>query len=246
MHMMGFIMLQLQLGEKKDIRYLMIVLIGFMVLIFDQHVRCSWLNGIYPPFVESPNINVEFQLYTLNYLFGMSYHIYEYTIGELAYNLKVDIFSDFIGYILIAYGMMRLSKKTKIFNIGVMTSIAAIVIYIVTRLLPFVFNGQQLSYICFFLIIAQAGVEICIGYMFVYGVCDLLPGYQFVRDRKAIVISWFAAVVLNIVIVVLGWLAPVMNSVLLTCYNIFDLAANLLFFYLVFRVRDYILGYKKV
>lgn len=232
-------------NTPQDVKYLILILVGFMFLIFDQHIVCSWLNGIYPAYSESSGINTEFQLYTLNYLFGLSYNVYEYSIGELAYNIRIDVFSDFIGYILITMGLLKMAKKTKIFNVAAMTSIGAIILYVATRLLPFMFNGAQLCYMCFWLIIAQMGLDICIGYMFVYGVCDLLSGYQYVRDRRAIGISWFASVVLNITVMLVMWMAPMMNGALLTFYNIFDLAVNLLFFWFVFRVRDYILGYKQ-
>lgn len=233
-----------------DVKLLMLVLFGFMLLIFDQHVVCSFLNGIYPKFVQSYDINAEFQLFTINSIFGMSYQAYDYSDGEmviegLAYNLKVDIFPDLLGYILIAIGLYKLAKRTKIFNLAATTSVGAVVLYVITRLLPFVFTGEQLSYICFWLIIAQTGIEICIGYMFVFGICDLIPGYQYVRDRRAIGISWFASVILNIVVVVINWMAPMLNPALLVFYHMFDLAANLLYFYFIIRIRDYILGYKK-
>ncbi|MDY5577043.1 MAG: hypothetical protein SPF70_06130 [Lachnospiraceae bacterium] len=228
-----------------DIKFLMLILVGFMLLIFDQHVTCSWLNGIYPAFQQSYNINEEFQLYTLNYVFGMKANIYEYSIGEISYHLKVDIFPDLIGYIFITIGLLKLSGKTKIFNISAMTSMFSIILYVVIRLLPFIFNGEQLSYLCFWLVIAQFGLDICIGYMFVYGICDLLQGYQYVRDRKAIGISWFVTVIVNAAVLLLSWLSAVINPALLTFYNMFDLAVNLLFFYFVFRIRDYIFGYRK-
>lgn len=235
----------------SDKKFLMIVLAGFMLLIFDQHVTCSWLNGIYPAFQQYTGLTSdEFQLYTLNYLFGMKANIYTYTegpkgIGEMAYNIKIDIFPDLLGYLLIALGLKKLSGKTKIFNIAVMTCGIAILLYIGTRLLPFIFNGQQLSHICFWAIIAQFGIEVCIGYMFVYGLCDLLSGYQYVRDRKAIVLAWFTTVILNAVIVILTWMSWFLHPMFYTFYNMLDLAINLLFFYFIFKDRDYILGYKK-
>ena len=70
-------------NTPQDVKYLILILVGFMFLIFDQHIVCSWLNGIYPAYSESSGINTEFQLYTLNYLFGLSYNVYEYSIGEL-------------------------------------------------------------------------------------------------------------------------------------------------------------------
>jgi hypothetical protein len=151
-----------------------------------------------------------------------------------------------LGYILITIGLLKLSHKSKIFNISAMTSVLAIVLYVGVRLLPFFFNGQQLTYICFFLIIAQFGLEVCIGYMFVYGVCDLLQGYAYVRDRRAIGISWFVTVVVNAVVLIISWMSMVLNPAFLTVYNIIDLAVNLLFYYFVFRDRDYIMGYRKV
>lgn len=235
----------------RDKKFLMIVLAGFMLLIFDQHITCQWLNGIYPSFQQYSGLTSdEFQLYTLNYLFGMKANIYSYAegpkaIGEMAYNIKIDIFPDLLGYILIAVGLKKLSGKTKIFNIAVMTSGIAILLYMGIRVLPFIFNGQQLSHICFWGIIAQFGIEVCIGYMFVYGLCDLLSGYQYVRDRKAIVLSWFTTVILNAVVTMLTWMSWFLNPMFYTFYNMFDLAVNLLFFYFIFKNRDYILGYKK-
>ena len=123
-------------NTPQNVKYLILILVGFMFLIFDQHIVCSWLNGIYPAYSESSGINTEFQLYTLNYLFGLSYNVYEYSIGELAYNIRIDVFSDFIGYILITMGLLKLAKKTKIFNVAAMTSIGAIILYVATRLLP--------------------------------------------------------------------------------------------------------------
>ena len=238
-------------GIPRDKKFLMIVLAGFMLLIFDQHITCPWLNGIYPSFRQYTGLTSdEFQLYTLNYLFGMKANIYSYAegpkgIGEMAYNIKIDIFPDLLGYILIAIGLKKLSGKTRIFNIAVMTSGIAILLYIGTRVLPFIFNGQQLSHLCFWAIIAQFGIEVCIGYMFVYGLCDLLSGYQYVRDRKAIVLSWFTTVILNAVVTILTWMSWFLNPMFYTFYNMFDLAVNLLFFYFIFKNRDYILGYKK-
>lgn len=81
--------------------------------------------------------------------------------------------------------------------------------------------------------------------MFVYGLCDLLSGYQYVRDRKAIVLSWFTTVILNAVVTILTWMSWFLNPMFYTFYNMFDLAVNLLFFYFIFKNRDYILGYKK-
>lgn len=229
---------------STDRKFLMLVLLGFLFVAFDQHVICSWLNGIFPVFDQSAKINPEFQLYTLNYIYGMKANIYEYTIGEISYNLKVDVFSDLLGYIMIAIGLIKLSGKTKIFNISVMTSVIAIILYMGIRVLPFVLNGEVLSYVCFWLAIAQFGIDICIGYMFVYGICDLLSGYQYVRDRKAIVIAWFATIILNGTVMVLYWMSPVINGVLMTFYNIFDLGVNLLFVYFVLKNREYILGEK--
>lgn len=233
-------------NTNTDIKFLILILVGFMIVVFDQHIDCHWLSGIYPPYQQAyKDMNDEFQLYTLNYIFGMHANIYEYSIGEITYRLKVDIFSDLIGYLLMAIGLFRLSHKTKIFSISGMTAMLAAALYIVTRLLPFVFNGAQLTYICFFLIIAQYGLEVCIGYMFIYGIFDLLAGYQYSRDRRAIGLSWFSTIIVNLVLIIIGWMSMMLNPVLITFYNMLDLALNLMFVYFVYKNREYILGLKK-
>lgn len=233
---------------KSESGALLITIIGFLLLVFDSRIPCGFLNGLFPAYQESYEMSVQYQLYTLNYMYGMSANIYEYTIGELAYGIRVDIFSDLIGYLLIIFGTMKMGKMNKIFKLTAGTSMFAIVLYVVTRLMPMVFNGQILTSITFWMIIAQCGVEICVGYLFVYGICDMLPGYQHVRDRKAIGISWFVTVILNIVVVFIHWLSPspYMSQLVVNIYDILLLGITFLYFYFVLRNRDYIYGYKKV
>ncbi len=233
---------------KSESGALLITVLGFLLLVFDQRIYCGFLNGIFPAYQQTYEIGAEFQLYTLNYIFGMAANIYEYSIGEISYAIRVDVFSDLLGYVLLFVGMKKMAKKNKVFNLGVMTVMFAVLIYAFTRVTPFFLNGEILTFVTFWLIIAQCGVDICVGYLFVYGVCDLLPGYQHMRDRKAIGISWFVTVILNIVVVFLHWLSPTayLPHLLVNFYDMLLLAISALYFYFVLRNRDYIFGYKKV
>lgn len=233
---------------KSESGALLITVIGFLLLVFDSRIPCGFLNGLFPAYEQTYEMSAQFQLYTLNYIFGMSANIYEYSIGEIGYALRVDVFSDLIGYILIMIGTMKMAKKNKIFNLAATTSMFAIVLYAVIRLMPMMFNGKILTSITFWMIVAQCGMEICVGYLFVYGICDMLPGYQHVRDRKAIGISWLVTVILNIVVVFVHWLSPspYMSQFVVNVYDMLLLGITILYFYFVLRNRDYIYGYKKV
>lgn len=224
---------------SKEKRVLLWVIIGFFFIMFDQNISLGKINP-YPQYKTDVAHNLEFQVYTLNYSYGAYCEIDEYYTGDVYYKLTFDIIPDLAGFVILGIFLKKLSKYSKVFGIASATSWAAVVMYLVIHLMPFVFNGMVLSYMCFWLSIAMYGVEVLIGYVFVSGICDTLSGYEHRSSRKAILLSWFGSIVFAAVVSVLRWIA-VINPALLVTYEIFQLAISLFFYYLVVKESKFII-----
>lgn len=224
---------------SKDHRILLLVIVGLFLLMFDQ----NFALGDFAPYGEyetSYDYNGEFQYYTINYNYGADFNTgAEGVITDVAYKISIDIFPDIIGFLIMAFALKKLGKYSKIFNLASFMSILGGMLYIFIHILPFLFNGMPLVYMGFWGAIAIFGMEVITSYVFVFGICDTLKGHEHSRDRKAIVLAWFATIIINGVVMLLRWLAAV-NTNLLVVYEIIQLGINLLFFYFVLREREYI------
>lgn len=229
---------------SKEKRILLWVIIGFFFIMFDQNISLGKINP-YPQYKTDIAHNLEFQVYSLNYSYGADCEMDEYYTGDVYYKLTFDIIPDVVGFIILGIFLKKLSKYSRIFGVASVTSWVAVALYSIIHLMPFVFNGMVLSYMCFWLSIAMFGVEVVAGYVFISGVCDALSGYEHRSSRKAIVISWFGSMVLAAVVCVLRWIA-VINPALLVTYEMLQLAISLLFFYFVIKESDFIVKEKSL
>ncbi len=217
------------------------IIAGFLFIMFDQNLS---LGGFcpYPDYITSYDYNSEFQFYTLDYLYGAK-HQFLLTSTDIFYNLKLDIFPDVLGFILIAIAAAKLVRFSKLFNIVSIMSWGSVVLYGIIHIMPFFLNGMQLSYAGFFLGIAMFGMEAVVGYAFVSAICDTLSGFEHRQARRAIVLSWFVTIVINAVVCVLRWVNVISPSLLVT-YEVLQLGLNILFYYFVYKDIDYIVKEK--
>lgn len=226
---------------------LLLVIIGFFLVMFDQNISLGRINP-YPAYETDSSYNLEFQVYSLNYNYGAGCEYEQLNLaykGDIYYQLTLDIFPDLLGFVILAIFLKKMSKFSKLFGIASVMSWLAILLYGVVHFMPFVFNGMVLSYMSFWLAIATFGIEAIIGYVFICGVCDTLSGYEHRTSRKAITIAWFGSVVLNAVVCVIKWIA-VINPALLVVYEIIQLGVNLLFYFFVIRESDFIVKEKEL
>lgn len=217
---------------------LILVIVGFFMLMFDQNISLGGLS-IYPEYQTSGAYSLEFQLYSLNYVYGAWCEIDEIFVGDIMYQLTIDIVPDVIGFLLLAIGLKKMTGFSRLFGIASAMSWFAVLFYAFIRVMPFIFNGMPLSYMCFWLSIAMYGIEVIIGYIFVCGVCDTLSGFEHRQSRKAIVICWFAMVVLLAVVCVLRWIAVISPGLVVT-YQMILLGVSMLFYYFIYRDSDFI------
>jgi len=229
---------------SKDRKILLLVIIGLFFVMFDQKINIKGFNP-YPEYKTSYEYNGEFQYYTLNYHYGANATIVEDSIVNVSYANGIDILPDALGFMIMAYALIKLSKKSRIFVLSSFMAVFGAVASIIISILPFFINGMPLSYAGFWGGIALFGIEAATSYLFVIGVCDMLRGYYFSREKKAIVIAWFCAMVLNAVVCFIRWIA-VLSPMLLITYEVIQLFVNLLFYYFVMSNSEYIVKDKEI
>ena len=227
---------------SKEKWILLWIIIGFFIVMFDQSISLGGINP-YPEYKTDTGYNLEFQVYSLNYTYGAGCDMDEYYTGDVYYQLTMDIVPDIIGFVILAVFLKKMVKYSRLFSIASVMSWFAVAMYVFIHMMPFMFNGIVLSYMCFWLAIAMYGTEVIIGYVFVCGVCDTLQGYEHRSARKAIGISWFAAAVLSAIVCILRWIALI-SPALLVVYEMLLLAVSILYYYFVIRESDFIIKEK--
>ena len=231
---------------SKNKKILIIVLIGFFMIMFDQNISLGRINP-YPAYKTDSGYNLQFQVYSLNYTYGAGCGVDEegFYTGDVFYQLTFDVIPDVIGFIILAVFLKKMSKLSRLFGLSSIMAWIAVAMYGFIHLMPFFFNGMTLSYLTFWTAIAMFGIEAVVGYVFVCGVCDTLSGYEHKRSRTAVMISWFSSVVLSAIVCILRWVAAI-GPGLLVSYEIIQLAVHLLLYYFVYRDADYIVKEKQL
>lgn len=229
---------------SKDKWLVLLAVVGFFMIMFDQNISLGSLN-IYPKYETSGAYSLEFQMYSLNYVYGAWCQIDEIFIGDIYYRFTLDIVPDLLGFVLLAVVCKKMTKFSKLFSIASAMSWFAVGLYVFMRVMPFIFNGMPLSYMCFWLSIAMYGIEVIIGYVFISAVGDTLSGFEHRQSRKAIALSWFGSVALLAVVCVLRWIA-IISPGLIMVYQMLLLGVSLLFYYFIYREADFIVKEKTI
>ena len=215
-------------------KYFILVLIGFLVMLLDIHINTG--IKIYPSYQTSFLVGGEFQYYTMNTFYGAIWEAFSNVVFT-GFIFKTGI----IGIILVAIGMKKLESVNRVFAIVKFMSVGAIMVTVLLEVLPFFMTGAQLTYVVLCMGIARIAIMISMGYFFVCGVCDNMRGVAHKLDRRTIGISWFLAVVLQIVVFVTTW---TQLPKLTFTYNIIFFWTLIFFMYSVWKQRDYILQFK--
>ncbi len=256
----------------RNMKCLILLFIAIALITLDMSVN---IGNFYPAYqIDYEHSGWEFQLYTLNQHYGAAKEeMYNpmtqenFVSGIHFTGVRIDVISDFIGYILAFIAMKKMAverlvlvrkypdkrrspfisklvkARPKMFSVGMMTAVIAFVLDAVKYVLPFLFNGIVLCYLVFVIGIAAFTARMLIGYCFIVGVCDTLRGIQFKQDRNAIYIGWFVSLVCSSCVALTTW---VLLQRLTTTYNIIVLFATVFYLFRIFVLREYIVGYRPV
>lgn len=231
---------------KLNYRYLIIGIIGILLISMKSNIQ---LGNIYPEYQMSHNIIPAFQHCTLDLYYGITpQEVWNpdtdtMEVTDMNFSgFKVDIFNDYVGFILTFISMWGLSKRSKYFILGAITSAGAFILKAVVDILPFFLNGQALCYTVFFVGIAAFAARVLISYSYIFGVTGILSSVEFKRDRKAIYLAWFIAFVCSCAVSITTWL---FSHVLAYIYLVISLGATLFYLYKIYLLSDYVTGHKK-
>lgn len=234
----------------KKYRDILFIMIGFLLITLDWSIS----TGIQYPnaYQNSSKVIGAYQCFTIEYLYGADWE--EITvateddgtakiIGNVQYEktgIRLDIFNDVVGYALVLLGCVNFRKKSKPFNLAILSAAGAIILGLVIELLPFVMNGLQLCNVALLLGIAQVGIGASVMYFVMCGMCDILEDVAFRGDRRALSVSWFLNFILNIIVVFCTWL--MLSYYLVLVYNMILFAVTLFFLFKIYNLRDFIMG----
>lgn len=250
--------------EIKVKKYLIMLAIGFILIALDFHVY----TGISYPnqYANSKNVIGEVQYYTLASTYGArcTYKMvdagssedetsatestavasqYVKVIDKVFFkNIRIDIFNDFVGFLLIGFACLKLGKARHKFRLAAMCAAFGFILNGILALLPFIFNGLLLC-----------NVTLAIG--FTYLACNLITIFIFVNalmsmcgdvccrdERKWGKTCWFITFVLQILTTFIFWLGADLKML----YNLgwfFEIVlvfVIIIFWAIMRRTEDYI------
>lgn len=236
-------------------------LIGFLLLVIDINIG----TGIaYPTqYKTSDKVTGEFQYNNIasNYNASCTYKLIDTTaenqddatantlMGQHATkvidkvileDIELDLFNDFLGYLLIFIACLGFSKSSSRFRFGVLTSLLGFVLHGVIVALPFVTNGLILTYAAFAVGISYLGAFVLTAYAVSYGIFALSTGAVCRDERRWGKTLSFMIIVGQILITFMYWLGTDHTALRgLAHFFVFVLACFVIGFALVMKRTSY-------
>lgn len=208
--------------------YIFMFIIGFVCLALDVNVGT---NLSYPnEYENSSKVTGEYQYNNIasNYNARCTYKMIDTTaedseelsdtaaitqqatevIDKVFYkNLQVDIFNDFLGYLLIFIACIGFSKSHSRFKMAAIASALGFIIHGIIVLLPFVINGLALCNVVFAVGISYLGCFILSSFLVSSGIFCLCPRVSCRDERKWGKTLVFMILVGHILITFIYWLS---------------------------------------
>ncbi len=248
--------------------YLFMLMVGFVFIAFDIDVET---NMQYPREYENTDAVIgEFQYYNIasNYNARCTYKMLQTgsddnntdnglstqnqgavvqqpakVIDKIYFkNIKVDIFNDFVGFLLIAIACFGLRKVNRRFRYALLTSLCAFILHGTIAALPFFINGLFLCNAAMALGVAYLGSNVLTVFLFVSGLLKMCPDVCCRDERKWCKMIWFITFVLQILVTFVLWLGSDFQAL----YNLGIFCMYLLVFFIIvfwivlYRTYDYL------
>ncbi len=183
------------------------------------------------------------------YVAGMMYPGYEYvnSIGEkiqqyisnyvLSDHLKIDVFPDVVGYILVFTGVMILLKYSQKYMKVLILAVVAGIVSVVIPILPFLVNGRMLTItelILFFLLVI---FELYMEYIVIYTTVAISDDTANQATNKRLQFGWWITIFCRIFIAFLTFVGHIKIA---NMYKIALIIATVFYLYQMFQIVKYI------
>lgn len=221
------------MSKGKFKLFFIFLLVGFICLALDINVKTN-INYPHQ-YANSNNVIGEFQFYNIasNYGAKCTYKLIDTSsstddtmqssdlpsntqktaglsqtkvIDKVFFdNVRIDIFNDLLGFLLIALACLGLRKCGKEFSFATASAFCGMLLHIILKSLPFVFNGLSLCNISMVLGIAYIGSIILTTFLFSKGFFRMCSDICCRDERKWGKITWFVTMVLQILLAFVFW-----------------------------------------
>ena len=196
--------------------YMAMLIIGFIFISLDVNIDTG---KSYPKqYDNSKSVIGEFQYYNIasNYGGRCTYKLLNddgstydgaKVIDKVYYgNIRVDILSDFVGFLLIFIACINLGITGKRFKLAALSSVCAFLLKGMLFALPFVFNGLLLCNIVLVIGLAYLGCTVLTTFLFTSGLLNMCPDICCRDERKWVKMCWFGSFVLQVLVTFIFWL----------------------------------------
>lgn len=159
-------------------------------------------------------------------------------------NVQFDIFSDFVGFLLILIGSILLARCAKQFKLAILASISGILVHGIMFSLPFIINGIDLTNASFFIGIIYLAINIVVIYLVTAALLRMIPGPWCRDERKWCKILWFASFAAQCLATFTFWLGSDFKLLMILAWVVygFTIFIQLSFWFIYMRAKDYIRG----
>lgn len=156
-------------------------------------------------------------------------------------NIRIDIFNDFIGFILIGFACFKFWAVSNKFRFSSICALCGFILNGIIALLPFLFNGLLLCNIA--LILGLFYLVCCLFtiYLTVNGLLGMCRDVCCRDERKWCRICWFVSFVLQILVTFIFWLGSDFQMLynLGWTFEVFLILDIILFWTVLRRTYDY-------
>lgn len=244
---------------KKINQIIILFMIGFSLIVLNFYVNTSLQ---YPKeYKNDSNIIGEFQYYSIHTFFGATCtyktadEMYDDSVvtpnanssamianaefvDEVFFDgIRVDIFNDIIGLLLILFACLSLRKYRKLFAFSSICVFICLILKIALSALPFGFNGMTLCNLALGVGISYTLALIVSTYFAVKGFISLIQDSCCRDERLWLNTGWFVYMVLAILVLLLRWLDLQSMSVFFMVVQFIDVMVMGM---LLIRVKEFV------
>lgn len=219
--------------QKSNFKlYFILLAVGFILIVLDVDIKTAIP---YPTeYANTNSVTGEFQYYNIASLYGgtCTYKLIDNSSNQNAVqnsaleqttssqvitetkvidkvffnNMHIDIFNDFIGFILILFACIKLGIVNKRFRLAALSAFCGIILHLVITLLPFIMNGLPLCTTGMLMGTTYLACNVLTIFLFTSGLFLMCPQICCRDERKWGKMAWFVSFALQILITFVFWL----------------------------------------
>ncbi len=199
------------------------------------------MAGLLLSSIDVPAVVIaEYPSYTvLHNVDGLGEVIQDYVINNMiGKELRADIMSDVLGYVLIFIGVCFLLKYSMRFLRVFIPLLATTGLYLLMKYLPFLYEGKDLVVYGLAFSVLLVIIEIIMEYFLIYSIADVTSELPNRRDTVLMKFGWIGSALCRGIlycIILVG-----LSDVIINTYRVVQVAFMLFCLHRMFKCRHYL------